>query len=149
MWIYNEEAAERERREALQQAHDLSEAESRDKVDAFIKNEIGHTLFPARFREMCKEAMDKPFSKMVLLELSHDLECLYRDLERTDRESPFFRCFSDRVYGIAFRDGCYFFYESNPDMLPRIPHLFFCVEKVKLRPDQIEFMDGKISEQKQ
>ena len=91
--------------------------------------------------------MDKPFSKMVLLELSRDLERLYRELDEWDRKSPLSVFFPDPVYGVVFIDGCYFFYSSNPMELPGIPHLFLCVEKAKLRPEQIEFLEGKISEQ--
>ena len=148
-WIYNHEAEERKKREALQQAHDLSEAESQAGVDDFIKRETAHESLSARFREMCKEAMDKPFSEKVLLELSRGLECLYRELDEMDRRSPFPEYSPDQVYGVVFSNGCYFFYSSNPMRLPSIPHLFFCVEKAKLRPEQIEFLEGKISEQNQ
>ena len=147
MWIVNPKEEERKKREALQQAHDLSEAESQAGVDNFIKREIAYQSLPARFREMCGEAMDKPFSKMVLLELSRDLECLYEELDARDRKSPCSGYSSDLVYGVVFRDECYFFYESDQMMIPRIPHLFFCVEKSKLRPEQIEFLEGKITEQ--
>ena len=147
MWIYDHEAEERKKREALQQAHDLSEEESRDSVDNFIKREMVYRSLPARFREMCNKALDEPFSKMALLKLSQELENLYGDLVEMDRQSPFPEYSPDQVYGVVFSNGCYFFYSSDPMMLPSIPHLFFCVEKAKLRPEQIEFLEGKISEQ--
>ena len=147
VWIYNHEAEERKKREALQQAHDLSEAESRDRVDNFIEREMVYRSLPARVREMCNKALDESFSKENLMILVHDLECLYRELNEMDRRSPFPEYSPDQVYGVVFSNGCYFFYSSNPMMLPSIPHLFLCVEKAKLRPEQIEFLEGKISEQ--
>ena len=143
MWIWNPMHEEMQLREALADARRLSERESRAAIDDLFEFERKLPELRA-LSEAYERALDELLPAKKLSEETASTLSKVRDYLAFDgeplRRPSFLVDASD--YGVVFRKGCYFFF-GRPRALDVPGHAFFGVEKAKLGPEQIEFLDRK------
>ena len=147
--ITNPKYFEEKKREIFERARSLSEQESRDAIDELIEYEgklADAQALSSEYEQALRELSLDKLSGKTASTLQKVAFVLHKNAEMLELNGPSrFRSHSSGGYRVSFYEEYYFFMDRHM-ILDALTWPFFGVEKAKLRPEQIEFLDRKCAD---